>query len=208
MTRLVLIGAGGHAKVLIELWRALGTLELVGCLSDAEGPAGVLGVPVLGGTELLEVLRNEGVAHACVAVGDNGTRERLGAQATALGFALPAAIHPAALVSPSARIGAGAQVLARALVAADARVEGLALLNHGAILDHDAVLGAAAHAAPGSSLAGGVRVGARALIGVGAQVKPGVSIGADAVVGVGAAVIADVPPGATVTGVPAQERSF
>lgn len=204
--RLVILGAGGHAKVLIELWRALGTHQLVGCLSDGPAPAQLLGLPVLGGTGELERLRAEGIEAACIAIGANAARQRLGQQAVALGFALPPALHPGAILSPSAAIGVGAQVLAGAIVAAEARIDPLALLNHGAILDHDGVLGPAAHAAPHSTMAGGVRVGARALLGVGAQVKPGVSIGDDAVVGVGAAVVADVAPGATVAGVPAREQ--
>ena len=202
MTRLVIIGAGGHGRVLIEVFRAMGGFDIVGVVARS-APGSLLGVPWLGDETRLDDLQREGVEAAFVAVGDNTARARLGAMLA--GFALPAAVHPAAIVSPSAMVGPGAVVMARAVLGTQARLGRLAILNTGAIAEHDVVLEEYAHAAPGSVLCGHGILGTRALLGAGAAVRPGVRIGADAVVGVGAAVVHDVPDGARVGGVPARQ---
>ncbi|MBD0273018.1 MAG: acetyltransferase [Acetobacteraceae bacterium] len=201
---LVLVGAGGHAKVVIEVARAEGRFDIVGVVDPRPPAERVLGVPVLGGDEVLPRLRAEGVAWAFVALGGNAARERIGAGLRAAGFRLATLAHPSAVVMPSARVDEGVAVMARVVVSAEARVDDLAILNTGAVVEHDNLIGAAAHVAPGVALAGNVRVGARALVGVGSAVRPGVSIGEDAVVGAGSAVVADVPAGATVGGSPAR----
>lgn len=202
--RIVVIGAGGHAKVVLEALRAAALGEVVGLVDAAPGAAAVLGVPVLGGDEALPRLRAEGVEAAVVALGNNALRERVGRRLQEMGFALPAVVHPAALVSPSARVEEGAVVMARAVVGTETVVGALAIVNTGAVLDHDNRLGRAAHVAPGCALAGNVWVGERALVGVGSAVRPGTRIGADAVVGAGSAVVAEVPERAMVGGAPAR----
>lgn len=201
---LVLVGAGGHAKVVIEAARAEGRFEVVGLVDPRPPAERVMGLPVLGGDEALPRLRAEGVAWAFVALGGNAARERIGARLRAAGFRLATIVHPSAVVMPSAAVGEGVVVMARVAVSAEARVEDLAILNTGAVVEHDNLIGTAAHVAPLAALAGNVRVGARALVGVGSAVRPGIAIGEDAVVGAGSAVVADVPAGATVGGVPAR----
>jgi len=202
--KLVIVGAGGHAKVVLEVFRALGLHQVVGFVDPHPPGPEVLGLPVLGGDEALVRLRREGVEAAFVALGHNRVRQRIGADLAAMEYALPSAVHPSALLSPSARLGAGIVVMARAVVGTDTALSDFVILNTGAVLDHDNHVGLAAHVAPGCALAGTVRVGARALVGVGSAVRPGISIGDDAVVGAGSAVVADVPPGARVGGAPAR----
>lgn len=200
---MVILGGGGHAKVVIEALRAAGFPPPLGILDpDPPAPA-VLGVAVLGCNDLLEGLRAGGAATAVVALGDNRLRQRLGDRLSALGFALPPVLHPAACVSPSALVMEGAVIMARACIGPEARIGRLAIVNTGAVVEHDCRLGEAGHVAPGCVLAGDVVVGDRALVGVGSAVRPGIVIGADAVVGAGSAVVRDVPPGARVAGVPA-----
>ena len=200
----MLVGAGGHAKVVIEVARAEGRFDIVGVVDPRPPAERVLGVPVLGGDEILPRLRAEGVAWAFVALGGNAARERIGAGLRAAGFRLATLAHPSAVVMPSARVGEGVVVMARVVVSAEARVDDLAILNTGAVVEHDNLIGVAAHVAPLAALAGNVRVGARALIGVGSAIRPGVSVGEDAVVGAGSAVVADVAAGTLVGGVPAR----
>jgi UDP-perosamine 4-acetyltransferase len=201
--RIIVIGAGGHAKVLIELLREAGFTP-VGLIDKAPSHAALFGVPVLGGDDILPALRAEGIAQACVALGANALRQRIGQSLAALGFQLPPAIHPSAYVSPSALVAPGVVVMARAVVNTDTRLAACAIVNSGAVVEHDNDIGEAAHIAPGCALAGNVTVGALALVGVGSAVRPGIAIGARAIVGAGAAVVRDVPEGAVVGGVPAQ----
>jgi UDP-perosamine 4-acetyltransferase len=203
-TRLVVIGAGGHAKVVLEAIRAAGTGEIIGLIDPAPATPSLLGVTVLGGDVLLPMLRREGVAAAVVALGSNAIRERLGQQLRELGFVLPCVIHPAALLSPSAVLGEGAVVMARAVVGTQTIVGSLAIINTAAVVDHDNRIGIAAHIAPGCALAGNVHVGGRTLVGVGSAVRPGIRIGADVVIGAGAAVVADMADRAVVAGTPAR----
>ncbi len=200
MTRVLVIGAGGHARPVIEALVA-GGHGIAGLRDDAPGGP-VLGHPRLGPVGLLESLAREGIA-AAVAIGDNATRARIGARLASLGIPMPAVIHPAALISPSASIGPGAQLMARAVIGPEAAIGALALVNTGAIVEHECRLGEAAHLGPGAVLCGGVTVGARALVAAGAVVRPGLAIGEDAVVAPGAAVAAGVPPGGRWGGVPA-----
>lgn len=199
---LVIIGAGGHAKVVLELLRDAGA-TIVG-LTDANPLTGnLLGVPVLGDDTLLPALFERGVRSAFVALGDNHRRYEMGERVRQLGFSLVNAISPYARVSPSAQLGQGIAVMAGATINAEARIGDLSIVNTNAGVDHDAVLGAACHVGPGVALAGGVQVGRWALLGVGSSVIPGCSIGEGAVVGAGACVVRDIGPNLIAVGVPA-----
>ncbi len=202
--RMIIVGAGGHAAVVIEAVRAMACFTLVGIVDPRPEAPYVLGLPVVGDDECLPNLRAQGVNFAVVSLGSNILRQRLGVLLHSQGFNLPTIVHPSALVSPSASIGNGSVVMARAVIGARARVGAFVIINTGAIIDHDNDISAAAHVAPGVALAGNVMIGERSLIGIGSAVRPGIRIGADAMVGAGSAVVADVPDGATVGGVPAR----
>ncbi|MBR0656900.1 NeuD/PglB/VioB family sugar acetyltransferase [Plastoroseomonas arctica] len=201
---ILVLGAGGHGKAVLDLLLASGDFVVAGVVDAAPRVASVLGIAVLGDEAAAPRILAEGVGDAHPAIGANAARLSAGARLEAMGFALPALVHPSAVLGRGATLGAGAVVMARAVVGPDASIGRLALINTGAIVEHDCVVEEGAHLAPGVVLAGGVRVGARAMLGAGAVVLPAVSIGADAIIGAGAAVIADVAPGLTVTGVPAR----
>ncbi len=200
--RILVIGAGGHAKVVIEALRAAG-FDPAGLIDPHPTSRELLGVPLLGDDIALPRLRSDFPA-AAIALGSNRARECIAETLRQLGYALPPIIHPAAYLSPSATIGPGAVVMARATIGTLARIGALAILNTGCIVEHDNDIGACAHIAPGATLAGAVTVGPRALVGAGAVARPGVTIGADAIVGAGAAIVSDVPAGATWAGTPAR----
>jgi len=203
-TPVVLLGAGGHAKVVIELIRAEGAYEVAALLDADTTPRQVLGLPVIGDDDRLEELRRQGLTHAFVALGGNALRLKVARKAQALGFTLVNAISPAAAVSPTARLGVGVAVMAGAVINAEARVDDLAIVNTGARIDHDCILGESCHVAPGAALAGCVEVGRLAFLGVGTAAIPGVRIGEAATVGAGACVVKDIPPGVLALGTPAR----
>jgi sugar O-acyltransferase (sialic acid O-acetyltransferase NeuD family) len=209
MEKLVGLGAGGHARVIIELIRGRAEYELIGLLTPDPGLHGsfILGVPVLGNDDLLPTLYEQGVRNFFVGVGgtgDNIPRKRLFELARQHGMDPVTLIHPQAIVSPSVEIGSGTVILTGAILNACATVGSNSIINTGAIIEHDCVIGDHAHIATGARLAGMVRVGDGAHIGIGASVKQGVVIGEGAVVGAGAVVVKDVFPYAVVVGVPAR----
>ena len=198
----VVIGAGGHAKVVIELFRSLGT-TIIGLTDIDDTPRDVLGVEVLGDDAVLQDLFEKGVRNAFVALGDNGRRLDMGLKLEALGFKLITAVSPHAAVSPSARLGAGVAVMAGAVINAEAEVGDLVIVNSGAVVEHDVVLGRACHIGPGAVLAGQVRVGEGSLLGAGSSVAPGRQVGANSIIGAGGCVVRDIPADVVAVGVPA-----
>jgi UDP-perosamine 4-acetyltransferase len=206
MEEVVIIGAGGHGKVVLDILRADGRFRPVGFVDNNPSllDSYVCGLPVLGPINALPRLKRQGVRRAIIAIGDNRQRQRQRGELDAAGFELVNVVHPTAFVSPRATLGRGVVVAPRASVVTEARIGDLAIVNTAAVVDHECEVGEAAHVAPGAVLAGRVRVGRGAFIGIGAKVIQCRSIGAFAVVGAGAAVIHDVPAGATAVGVPAR----
>jgi UDP-perosamine 4-acetyltransferase len=191
--------------VCLEALLDMGGTEVVGALSaDGTGIAG-LGVPVLGTQDDLEnVTMRHDITTLCVAIGDNSARRRVGQEITESGHTLTHAVSRFAMLSTSATCGEGVQLLAGSVVNAATRIGAGTIVNTNASIDHDCSVGEFVHVAPGSTIGGGVTIGDLAFVGIGATVLPGITIGAGAMVGAGAVVIADVPPGATVVGVPAR----
>lgn len=208
--RCVVIGGGGHARVIIDSLRESGIADLWAVDADRTRWGGeVLGVPIAGGDELLTDMVRQGVTHFVIGVGgvgDNRPRRKLFERAMALGLRPLTVRHPAAVCSRWALVGDGTVLLAGSVVNAGARLGINVIVNTGAIVEHDCVLGDHVHVATGARLASAVRVDDEAHIGAGATVRQGISIGAQAIVGAGAVVIREVAPGAVVVGVPARPR--
>jgi UDP-perosamine 4-acetyltransferase len=206
MEDVVIIGAGGHGKVVLDILAAEGKYRPVGFVDNNPAllDSYVCGLPVLGPINALPRLKRQRIRHAIVAIGDNRQRLNLLPEIDATGITLVNAVHPTAFVSPRATLGRGVVVAPRASVVVEARVGDLAIVNTAAVVDHECDVGEAAHVCPGAVLAGRVRVGRGAFIGIGAQVIQCRSVGAFAVIGAGAVVIQDVPDGATAVGVPAR----
>jgi len=209
MTPVIGIGAGGHAKVVLEAIRRQGLYEVVGLLDEAASKVGgeVLGVPVIGDDAALERVRASGVRHAFVGVGSTGDSTRrieVHERTTREGMEIISVVDPTAFVSPSARLGAGSTVLACAIVQAGAEIGRFALVNSGAIVEHDCLIGEYVHVATGARLASTVHCGRGAHIGVGASIRQCVSVGERAGIGAGAVVVRDVGPGEVVVGNPAR----
>jgi sugar O-acyltransferase (sialic acid O-acetyltransferase NeuD family) len=202
---LIIVGAGGHGRVVAEIAAAAGR-KVIGFL-DAAKPATdpVNGIPVLG-KSLGEIRTSHPPARTDVfiAVGENRRRQALFEGALALGYEVPALIHPGAIVSPSATVGLGTVLMAGAIVNANTSIGRYCIINTAASLDHDNRLEDGVQICPGVRSAGTVRFGALAFVGTGATIIPGVTIGANATIGAGSVVIRDVPEDARVAGNPAK----
>jgi sugar O-acyltransferase (sialic acid O-acetyltransferase NeuD family) len=195
----MVVGAGGHAKVVIGTLHACGfRVETVLDDDPSKLGASLLGIGVSGPTDRLA----EGLGlPAVLAVGNNRRRSSLAGRFT--GVEWVTAVHPSAVVHPSVQLGAGTVVFAGAVVQPDTHIGRHAIINTAASVDHDCTLGDFVHVAPGTHLAGDVRVGDGTLLGIGCAVMPGVRIGCWATIGAGSAVVRNVGDGLTVAGVPA-----
>lgn len=209
MSALLLLGAGGHARVVAETALASGRFHRIAFLDDrCTGPDQLpdqLGWPVIGpfATALDPQLRQQFPA-ALVAIGNAAVRLQWLPSLACVGYQLPILIHPTAWLSPSSHIGVGSVVFAQAAIQAQAVIGRGAILNTGCSVDHDAQLGDGVHICPGARLAGEVQVGDRSWIGIGASVIQQIRIGSDVTVGAGAAIVRNLPAGATAVGVPAR----
>lgn len=191
---MILYGASGHAKVIIDILEALGTtIDFI--VDDDPSISSLLGY---------EVRRDCGsYDSAIVSIGKPEIRKRIAERIAVKHWAK--AIHPHAIVSPHVTIGEGSVVMAGAVINSGAVIGKHCIVNTGATIDHDCVVGDFAHIAPGVHISGGVAVGDGSWIGVGACVKQNVVIGKHVVIGAGAAVVNDIQDGVTAVGVPAKD---
>lgn len=203
----ILIGGGGHARVLIEALRLQGR-QILFATDDDEGLHGgeVFGVRIEGpdGCVLEIPADSVGLVNAVGSVTAPIGRRRVFEQFVERGYRFEQVIHPTAVLASSAELGEGVQVMAGAVIQPSAIIGPNALINTRASVDHDCVIEAHVHVAPGVTLSGGVHVHDTVHVGTGATVIQGIDIGREAVVGAGAVVVRDVEAGAIVLGVPAR----
>ncbi len=208
MEKIVLLGGGGHAKVLIDLIKTSGEYEIIGILdSQLKIDTHIFGIPVLGKDDLLPQLYKEGVNNVCIGIGstkDNSKRKMLYEKVRQIGFLVPFLVHPKSMLSEMTEIADGAQIMAGAIIQTDSSIGQNTIINTGAIIEHDCKIGSHVHICPGATLSGGCLIGDGAFIGAGATVMQGIKMGSNAVVGAGAVVINDIMDNSTVVGVPAK----
>ena len=210
----ILLGAGGHAKVVLGLAHALG-LRVIGVCDPGLASAGETswrGVPVLGDDRALarhdprEVALLNGIGH----VPGGAARRQVHEQSVTAGFEFPTLVHPGALVDDTATLADGVQIMAGAIVQADASIGTGTIVNTGARVDHDCRIGQHVHIAPGAVLCGGVDVGDNAFLGAACTVLQQVDVGAQALVAAGAVLARALGEGAAFLphrgGAPARPR--
>jgi sugar O-acyltransferase (sialic acid O-acetyltransferase NeuD family) len=206
--RVIVWGAGGHGKVIVDALLASNCWELMGIFDDDPRKAGqkILGIPVLDSTGglpgLVEKLRFDGVA---IAIGDNYMRDKKFQEVRECGLKAVNVIHPSAHLSRFVELGEGVTILAGATINPGTVIEDDVCVNTAASVDHDNYLERSCHISPNATLTGGIRVGKFAWVGSGAVVAPNLVINKYSCVAAGAAVVRDVPEGVVVGGVPAAE---
>lgn len=206
MPALLIIGAGGHGKVVADTALEAGKWSEILFLDDAWPEKKRNGAwDIHGNMEMIESLKLR-CTNAIVAIGNNHLRIELQSTLVAAGFEIATIVHPSARVSRFAKIGKGSVVFANAVINVDAQIGEAAIINTAATVDHDCQLGRGVHIAPGANLGGGVAVGDFSWIGIGAAVRHYTSIGADVTVGAGAVVVNNIADGVTAVGVPARPK--
>lgn len=208
MKDILILGGGGHAKVLISVIESMKEFAIRGII-DSKLPVGstVLNYRVLGDDDFLTAPAKP-IPCLALGVGMTGSksnRKTIFERFKNLGYSFPCLKHEGAIVSKAAAIGEGAQIMANAVIQPDARIGKNTIINTSAVIEHDCEIGAHSHVAPGAVLGGQVTVGEGTLVGLGARVLPGIHIGHSVVIGAGAVVVKDVQDGRVVAGMPARE---
>jgi acetyltransferase EpsM len=208
MKPIIVIGQGGHSKVVQDIIALSQDYKLFAILDDKYRETwksnGILYGPV---SYAEEIAARKQIA-VIIAIGDNRTRKKIASKLAGTGFEFAVLIHPTATVSPTAKIGCGTVVMARAVINSETHVGENAIINTGAIVEHDNRIEAYSHISPGAILTGNVQVGEGAHIMAGASVIPGKKVGSWSTVGAGAVVIHDLPGFVTAIGVPARIRAM
>jgi sugar O-acyltransferase (sialic acid O-acetyltransferase NeuD family) len=205
-SKVIVIGAGGHALVVIDALihpdGRQSDLTVTGIFDDDPSLKGesVGGVPVLGSISDARAFPHDAVI---IAIGNNLRRQEVFRTFRKAGSDLVNAVHPSAVIAGDVQTGKGVAILAGAVVNPASVIGDNVILNTGCSIDHHNKIGDHSHVAPGARLGGSCSIGEGVLVGIGATVLPGTSIGEGAVVGAGAVVIRDVDPGTTVVGNPA-----
>ena len=205
----ILLGAGGHAKVLLDILLEQ-NVEILGIVEKdgTERLEDLYGIPIIGSDSDVERYSPDEIEliNGIGSIGSTALRKRIYEKFKVQGYRFRQVIHSNAVVSRRAALGEGVQVVAGAVVNIGACVGENSIVNTNASIDHDCVIGAHVHIAPGATLSGGVMVENCVHIGTGAVVVHGTHIGTDVIVAAGAVVLDDVKDGVMVCGVPARMK--
>lgn len=205
LKKIVVFGAGGHGKVVMDIAAQCG-YEVLGFIDDDPGAARLGNAsPVLGDRNWI---RTASPSEVCCAlgVGLNEARREVAQFVSDCGMDVSTVVSPNAMISGSAHLGSGVVVMAGVVINAMAQIGDGAIINSGAVVEHDNRIGCYAHISPNASLGGNVDVGDFAHVGIGAIVLPSVRIGAGSILGAGSVATADIPDHVVAFGVPARVR--
>ena len=204
---IIILGAGGHAKVLIDTLQRQ-SANILGITDPDPQKIGeyILGIPVIGDDDVINTNDNDLIelVNGIGVVVDKKRRQQIFYNFKRQGYSFTSVIHDSAILSPDAMLSEGVQIMAGAVIQPGCKIGINSIINTRASIDHDTIIGAHVHIAPGVTVSGGVQIGDGTLVGSGVTIIQGVRIGKDATVAAGAAVIRDVPDGVTVMGIPAK----
>lgn len=186
---IILIGGGGHCKVVIDAIRKSGDFNVYGIL-DPNITAGetILGVKVLGADNIIPGLSAKGIKYAFISIGSIGDcskRKKIDAMLKKAGLKLPAIVHPGAIVAEGARFEEGTFIAAGSVIGPDVKIGRNVIINTLSSVDHDCIIGDFVHIAPGVTLSGGVNIGDETHVGTGANVTQYLIIGQRCMIGAG-----------------------
>ena len=199
MNRLIIVGAGGHGKVIADSAIKNGYTDIGFVDDNATGEC--MGFSVTGTCADIEKL-NDGNTDFVIGIGNNTTRKMIAEKYDVNWITL---IHPSAQIAVNASIGKGTVVMAGAVVNACATVGEHCIINSSAVVEHDNSLENYVHISPGVKLGGTVAVGEQTHIGIGATVSNNIAICSDCFIGAGAVVVRDIKDIGTYAGIPVRK---
>lgn len=207
--KIVLIGAGGHAKVIIDILVKYEEYEIIGCLDKSyREKQKILGYDVIGDDSVIQNLYNGGVKNAFVALGNNKLRYEISKDLISKGFTLINVISKNSYIADSVKLGYGIAIMPGAIINSNTIIGNNVIINTNASIDHDCNIGDNCHIAPGASLSGYINLGTGAFLGTGCNVRDRINIGQWSTIGVGSAVVKNIPSYSLAYGVPAKVKKI
>jgi UDP-perosamine 4-acetyltransferase len=208
-TPVIVLGGGGHSKVVIDAIRSISKFKILGITDPAiKKGTKVSNYLVIGNDTVLFSSKKRMNALLVLGFGNQRSdlkRKNVYEKLKTVGYSFATIIHREACIAKSSSIGEGAQVMAKSVIQPDSAIGENTIINTSAIIEHDCFIGKHCHIAPGAILGGNVRVGDSSFVGLGSRVLPGVKIGKNVTIGAGAVVLHDIEDGKTVAGVPCKE---
>lgn len=211
MEKIILIGAGGHTKVLIDVINSKKEFSIEGLIDKNIEAELIDNYSVIGTDEDLNKIYKDGISFAFIGVGglvDSQIRNKIYKNLKNIGYKLPVLIHKNAIVSENTIIGEGTCIMPGCVINSGVRIGKNSIVNSGAIVEHDCIIGENVHLSPGSVLGGNVNINNNTHIGLGAKIIQGIKIGKNVTIGAGAVVINDIEDNAVVVGVPGKIIKF
>lgn len=199
MNRLIIIGAGGHGKVIADNALKNGYKDI--CFIDDNVTGDVMGFSVLGTSAEIEKFNDENTDFI-IGIGNNAVRKMIAEKHQVNWVSI---IHPSAQIAFNVKIGKGTVVMANAVINACATVGEHCVINTGAIIEHDNIIEDYVHISPNAALGGTVCVAELTHIGIGATVKNNINICPECTVGAGAVVVKNIKEAGVYIGVPVKE---
>jgi len=200
MNKLIIIGAGGHGKVIADNALKNGYTDINFIDDCITGEC--IGFPIIGTSADIENFADENTDFI-IGIGDNKIREMIAEKHNVNWVTL---IHPSAQIAFNASIGKGTVIMAGAVVNTSAVVGSHVIINTCVVVEHDNVIGDYAHISPKAALGGTVHIGRNSYVGIGGVVKNNINICDDSIIGAGAVVVKNIDYSGTYIGVPAREK--
>lgn len=200
---LLIIGAGGHGKVVADIAIRMNKWEFVAFLDDDENKKSSMGLDIIGNSR--DTAKHMKDSDLFVAIGDNKTRKKIQDKLEIVGASIPVLIHPSAVIGQDVKVGIGTAVMAGVVINCCSIIGKGCIMNTSASIDHDNKLGDYVHISPGVHTAGSVTIGNETWIGIGAVVSNDIKITNGCTIGAGSLVIKDINEAGTYVGCPARK---
>ncbi|MDV5067654.1 acetyltransferase [Bacillus sp. W1] len=200
--KLLIIGAGGHGKVIADIALKMNKWEYIAFLDDSENVKISMGIEIIGkSTGVLKYIKDYDIF---VGIGNNTIREKIQEQLEFQGASIPVLIHPHAVIGKQVFLEAGTVVMAGAIINCCTKIGKGCIINTASTIDHDNVIEDYVHVSPGVNLAGTVSIGRNTWLGIGSVISNNINIIDNCKIGAGAVVIKDITESGTYVGVPAR----